>query len=65
MLAPGFEPRRLDSLEDVRVGVAWTELADPLVRARVEEAAARFPNRVQLELPPPGRHLRALHARGR
>jgi aspartyl-tRNA(Asn)/glutamyl-tRNA(Gln) amidotransferase subunit A len=51
VLAPGFERRRLDSLEDVRVGVAWTDAADPLVRARVEEAAARFPDRRPLELP--------------
>jgi aspartyl-tRNA(Asn)/glutamyl-tRNA(Gln) amidotransferase subunit A len=51
VLAPGFEPRRLESLEDVRVGVAWTDAADPLVRARVEEAVARFPNRRALELP--------------
>ena len=48
-----LEPRRLDSLEDVRVGVAWTELRRPAVRARVEETAARFPHRVQLELLPP------------
>jgi aspartyl-tRNA(Asn)/glutamyl-tRNA(Gln) amidotransferase subunit A len=52
VLAPGFEPTRLESLEEVRVGVAWTETADPLVHARVEEAAARFPNRTRLELPP-------------
>jgi aspartyl-tRNA(Asn)/glutamyl-tRNA(Gln) amidotransferase subunit A len=50
-LAPGFEPCRLESLEEVRVGVAWTEAADPLVRARVEEGAARFPRRRALELP--------------
>ena len=29
-------------LDDLRVGLAWTELAAPMVRARVEEAAARF-----------------------
>jgi aspartyl-tRNA(Asn)/glutamyl-tRNA(Gln) amidotransferase subunit A len=52
VLAPGFEPRRLESLEEVRVGVAWTEAADPLVRARVQKAAADFPNRRLLELPP-------------
>jgi aspartyl-tRNA(Asn)/glutamyl-tRNA(Gln) amidotransferase subunit A len=52
VLAPGFEPRRLESLEEVRVGVAWTDAADPLLRARVLEAAARFPNRRPLELPP-------------
>jgi aspartyl-tRNA(Asn)/glutamyl-tRNA(Gln) amidotransferase subunit A len=49
-LAPGFEPTKV-ALEDVEVGVAWTELADPLVQARVEAAAERFPNRRWLELP--------------
>jgi aspartyl-tRNA(Asn)/glutamyl-tRNA(Gln) amidotransferase subunit A len=51
-LAPEFEPRRVE-LEDVEVGVAWTELADPLVRARVTEATALFPRRRRLELPLP------------
>ena len=40
-------------LGDVEVGVAWTELADPLVRARVEEAARSFPNSRRLEFPLP------------
>ena len=54
-LAPDYEPRVLDSLEEIEVGVAWTELADPLVRERVEAAAGRFPRRrlVQLPLVPP------------
>ena len=51
VLVPGFEPAELESLEELEVGVAWTELADPLVRARVEEAAARFPRRRPVELP--------------
>jgi aspartyl-tRNA(Asn)/glutamyl-tRNA(Gln) amidotransferase subunit A len=51
-LAPGFEPRRVE-LEEVEVGVGWTERADPLVRERVEEAAARFPRRRRLQLPLP------------
>jgi aspartyl-tRNA(Asn)/glutamyl-tRNA(Gln) amidotransferase subunit A len=51
-LAPGFEPRRAE-LGDVEVGIAWTEQADPLVRERVEEAAARFPRPRRLELPRP------------
>ena len=50
-LAPGFEPVELESLEELEVGVAWTELADPLVRERVEAAAARFPRRRPVELP--------------
>ena len=48
-LAPGFEPRALDSLEEVTIGVAWTDNADPLVRERVEEAAARFPRRRRVD----------------
>jgi Asp-tRNA(Asn)/Glu-tRNA(Gln) amidotransferase A subunit family amidase len=52
VLAPRFEPRQV-ALEEVEVGVGWTELADPLVRARVEEAAERFPRRRRLELPLP------------
>jgi aspartyl-tRNA(Asn)/glutamyl-tRNA(Gln) amidotransferase subunit A len=52
-LVPGFAPATLDDLGDVRVGVAWTERADALVRARVEEAAARFPARRVVELPAP------------
>ncbi len=50
-LAPVFERRVLRSLEEVEVAVAWTELADPLVRARVEKAAALFPRRRRAELP--------------
>ena len=38
-LVPGFSPVEV-SLGDLRVGVAWTERADPLVRARVEAVAA-------------------------
>jgi aspartyl-tRNA(Asn)/glutamyl-tRNA(Gln) amidotransferase subunit A len=49
-LAPRFSPRDVE-LEELEVGVAWTELADPLVRARVEAAAERFPRRRRLELP--------------
>jgi aspartyl-tRNA(Asn)/glutamyl-tRNA(Gln) amidotransferase subunit A len=49
-LVPGFEPTELE-LGDIEVGVAWTELADPLVRARVEAAAELFPRRRGLELP--------------
>jgi aspartyl-tRNA(Asn)/glutamyl-tRNA(Gln) amidotransferase subunit A len=51
-LVPGFAPSRVE-LEEVEVGVAWTELADPLVRERVEAAAERFPRRRRLELPRP------------
>jgi aspartyl-tRNA(Asn)/glutamyl-tRNA(Gln) amidotransferase subunit A len=51
VLAPGFEPAALDSLEDLEVGVAWLEHADPIVRARVEEAAACFPRRRPVGMP--------------
>jgi aspartyl-tRNA(Asn)/glutamyl-tRNA(Gln) amidotransferase subunit A len=51
-LVPGFASRRVE-LEEVEVGVAWTELADPPVRERVEAAAERFPRRRRLELPQP------------
>ena len=33
-LATGFEPARLESLEELTVAVAWTERADPLVAMR-------------------------------
>ena len=49
-LVPEFEPVDI-ALEDVEAGVAWTEHADPLVRARVEAAAELFPRRRKLELP--------------
>jgi aspartyl-tRNA(Asn)/glutamyl-tRNA(Gln) amidotransferase subunit A len=49
-LAPGFEPRTVE-LEELEVGIAWLDEADPLVRARVESAAAVFPNRRELEFP--------------
>ncbi|HEU0246436.1 MAG TPA: amidase [Gaiellaceae bacterium] len=49
-LAPGFEPASTGSLEELAVGVVWTERADPLVRARVEAAAKRFPRRREIEL---------------
>jgi Asp-tRNA(Asn)/Glu-tRNA(Gln) amidotransferase A subunit family amidase len=38
-LVPGFEPLTV-ALSELKVGVAWLEHADPLVRARVGEAAA-------------------------
>ena len=50
-LAAGFERRQLESLEELLVGVAWIEDADPLVRERVEAAAARFPDRRRVDVP--------------
>ena len=39
---------------NVRDALAWTELADPLVRARVEEAAALLPDVEHVDFPLPG-----------
>ena len=39
---------------NVRAALAWTELADPLVRARVEEAAALLPDVEHVDFPLPG-----------
>ncbi|HEY7623192.1 MAG TPA: amidase, partial [Solirubrobacteraceae bacterium] len=52
-LAPELEAVAVESLGDIEVGVAWTDRADPLVRARVEAAAACFPHRRALDLPLP------------
>ncbi len=52
-LVPGVAPIDPGSLESVRVGLAWVDGADPLVRSRVEEAAGRFPQRTSIELPQP------------
>ena len=50
-LVPGFEPAALESLEELEVGVAWIDLAEPPIRERVKAAAARFPRRRPIELP--------------
>ena len=50
-LVPGFAREKLESLEEVEVGVAWLDGADPLVRARVEAAAALFPRRRIVDFP--------------
>jgi aspartyl-tRNA(Asn)/glutamyl-tRNA(Gln) amidotransferase subunit A len=52
-LVPDFEPSRVESLEEVAVGVCWLESADELVRARVEEASERFVRRRSLDVPRP------------
>jgi len=52
-LDPAFEPGAPVSLEEVEVGVAWTDRAAPLVRQRVEAAAAMFPRRRIVDLPLP------------
>jgi Asp-tRNA(Asn)/Glu-tRNA(Gln) amidotransferase A subunit family amidase len=50
-LVPGFDLPEPPDPAELRVGVAWTEAADPLVRARVEELAARFPRARPVEFP--------------
>jgi aspartyl-tRNA(Asn)/glutamyl-tRNA(Gln) amidotransferase subunit A len=52
-LAGGFGRAEMDSLEDLEVGVAWLDLAEPLVRARVQEAAELFPRRRAVAFPLP------------
>jgi aspartyl-tRNA(Asn)/glutamyl-tRNA(Gln) amidotransferase subunit A len=41
------------SHDELRVAVAWLDDADPLVRARVSEAADTFPDRADVTLPRP------------
>jgi aspartyl-tRNA(Asn)/glutamyl-tRNA(Gln) amidotransferase subunit A len=41
------------SLDAVSTGVAWLELADPLVRERVQQAAGFFPDRRPVDVPFP------------
>jgi aspartyl-tRNA(Asn)/glutamyl-tRNA(Gln) amidotransferase subunit A len=53
VLVDGFEPATPVDLANLRVGLAWTEHADPLVRERVEEAATRFGEVVRVEPPFP------------
>jgi aspartyl-tRNA(Asn)/glutamyl-tRNA(Gln) amidotransferase subunit A len=52
-LAPGFERTESAALEELEVGVAWLDLADPLVRARVQNAAELFPRRREVAFPLP------------
>jgi Asp-tRNA(Asn)/Glu-tRNA(Gln) amidotransferase A subunit family amidase len=52
-LAPGFEARDPVDLAEITVGVAWLDDADPLVRARVSEAARLLANARPLDFPRP------------
>src|SRR5204863_2877525 len=52
-LVPGFQPARLEALDQLTVAVAWTERADALVRGRVEAAAALFANSKRIDIPLP------------
>jgi len=56
VLADGFEPTTVD-LADLRVALAWTDEAQPGVRARVHEAAALFPHCEPIEFPHGQGHL--------
>ena len=60
-IAPEFTAEQVSSLEDVAVGVAWLEDADPLVAERVAAAAARFPRSSALDWPRP--HIGSLFMR--
>jgi aspartyl-tRNA(Asn)/glutamyl-tRNA(Gln) amidotransferase subunit A len=62
-LVPGFEQDGLESLSELAVGVAWTEHAEPLVRERVEAAAALFPRARPVDFPFPDPAENALFAR--
>jgi aspartyl-tRNA(Asn)/glutamyl-tRNA(Gln) amidotransferase subunit A len=49
-LVPDLLPRPV-ALEDVQVAVAWLDDSDPDIRARVAEAAERFPQRAEIDFP--------------
>jgi aspartyl-tRNA(Asn)/glutamyl-tRNA(Gln) amidotransferase subunit A len=57
-LVPGFSLGSA-SLADLRVALAWTDIADPLVADRVEAAASHFPHleRIEFPLPDPAENL--------
>ena len=50
-LVPGFTPETVDSFDDLEVGYAWLDHADPLVRARVDDALTHFPRKRSLDVP--------------
>jgi aspartyl-tRNA(Asn)/glutamyl-tRNA(Gln) amidotransferase subunit A len=52
-LVPDFDRASVVSLKELAVGVAWLDSAEPLVAARVSEAAAHFPLRRELDWPRP------------
>ena len=51
VLAEGFREAEAPSLEELRVGVAWLDRCDPLVRMRLEEAVSRFPGARPIDFP--------------
>jgi aspartyl-tRNA(Asn)/glutamyl-tRNA(Gln) amidotransferase subunit A len=50
-LVPGFAAAEPASLEELEVGIAWLEHAEPEVRARVQAAAELFPRRREVAFP--------------
>jgi aspartyl-tRNA(Asn)/glutamyl-tRNA(Gln) amidotransferase subunit A len=52
-LAPGFAADPAVALDELDVAVAWTDRAEPLVRARVEAAAGLFPRARRVDFPLP------------
>ena len=50
-LVPGFGPVTAAGLDELEVGIAWTEQCEPLVRRCVERAAAHFPRRRAVDFP--------------
>ena len=52
-LVQTFEPLELDALDDLAVGTAWLDEADPLVRTRVDDAAGLFRQRRHVDFPRP------------
>ncbi len=52
-LVPEFRPAEVESLEEVTVGLAWLDGTEPLVAARVREAAAHFPKLRHVDWPRP------------
>jgi aspartyl-tRNA(Asn)/glutamyl-tRNA(Gln) amidotransferase subunit A len=61
-LVPGFAATAT-ALEELRVGVAWLEHADPLVAAQVTAAVDHFPRREFVDFPLPDRAENLLFAR--
>ena len=64
-LADGFEPTTLDSLEELEVGVAWLDRADPLVQRARPRGGGAVPAAARDRLSARGADRPRLHARGR
>ncbi|HEY5660420.1 MAG TPA: amidase [Gaiellaceae bacterium] len=51
VLVPEFRAAEIESLEELRIAVTWIDEANPLVGARVAEAAAHFPRARTVDWP--------------